>query len=94
MEGASITDIPALIQHRPLPFRQSASWGITPIELTNMEIRLRHQAMLPLRPKATHCQALINSDEDDTITVLHPSKTFENAGLELVRGDRSWHELA
>lgn len=31
-------------------------------------------------------------DEDDTITVLHPSKTFENAGLELVRGDRSWHD--
>ncbi|MBH3155944.1 M10 family metallopeptidase [Serratia ureilytica] len=31
-------------------------------------------------------------DEDDTITVLHPSKTSENAGLELVRGDRSWHD--
>ena len=24
--------------------------------------------------------------------MLHPSKTFENAGLELARGDRSWHD--
>lgn len=48
--------------------------------------------MLPLRPKAYYLLGAYKPDEDDTITVLHPSKTFENAGLELVRGDRSWHD--
>ncbi|CAI0847496.1 Serralysin [Serratia proteamaculans] len=37
-------------------------------------------------------QGAYKPDSDPLLNVIHPSKSFENAGLELIRGDRSWHD--
>ncbi|MGQ8815434.1 serralysin family metalloprotease [Serratia sp. NA_13] len=37
-------------------------------------------------------QGAYKPDSDPLLKVIHPSKSFENAGLELIRGDRSWHD--
>lgn len=37
-------------------------------------------------------QGAYKPDSDPLLNVIHPSKSFQNAGLELIRGDRSWHD--
>lgn len=37
-------------------------------------------------------QGAYKPESDSQLNVIHPSKSFENAGLELIRGDRSWHD--
>lgn len=37
-------------------------------------------------------QGAYKADSDHELNVIHPSKSFEDAGLALIRGDRSWHD--
>jgi len=37
-------------------------------------------------------QGAYKADSDLKLNVIHPSKSFEDAGLALIRGDRSWHD--